>query len=372
MIRVLYDHQAFLLQGIGGISRYFAELMCQFASGQQVRPLHSALLSQSVYGPILPPPRPFRIIRSRSVSRSVNSVAARILLAFGKIDVFHPTYYDTRALLPAAGMPLVVTVYDMMHELFPELGGRDPLTIANKRAMVTAASRVIAISETTRQDIVRIIGVPQERIDVVHLATRFDAAMAGALLPGIQGPFVLYVGTRGFYKNFPFLVKALASIPAARRPRLVCAGGGPFTGEEQGFIAGLGMQQDVSAFPRVTDSELASLYCGAACLAFPSHYEGFGLPLLEAFACRCPVVAAKAGPVPEIAADAALYFGPDDVGGCAAAIDRVTHDRAEAERLKKAGAVRGRDYSWEKTAAQTVDVYKRAMAAAGRGGAALP
>jgi glycosyltransferase involved in cell wall biosynthesis len=363
MIRVLFDHQAFVMQGIGGISRYFTELMQEFGGGKHVRPFHSALLSQSAYAALLPRPRPLGLTHSHSVSEFVNNAAVRAILSLGHIDVFHPTYYDTRACPLARGRPVVVTVYDMMHELFSDLGTRAPDTIANKRAMALAATRIIAISENTRQDIVRIIGVPQERIDVVHLATRFTNGMDASLKAAPGSPFVLYVGTRGSYKNFPLLARAVALLPQTRRPVLVCAGGGPFTNEEHESAAGLGLQ--VSVFPRVTDAELAYLYKNAACLAFPSRYEGFGLPLLEAFACHCPVVAAKAGPTPEIAADAVLYFGPDDADGCAAAIDCVTNDRGEAQRLRLAGELRGRDFSWEKTAAQTTDVYKRALEASG-------
>ncbi len=361
MIRVLFDHQAFLIQGIGGISRYFANLMQTFSSGNAVKPFHSAILSRNVYGPMLPSPRPLRLLKSRSISGYIDSFAAQCIIALGNMDVFHPTYYGSEGLSFSQKLPMVLTIYDMIHELFPELIKNDTATIPNKKAAALAANRIIAISQTTKNDIVRILGISPDKIDVVHLATSFSEKTASACLPFISGSYILYVGTRSSHKNFDSLIRALALMDKARRPKLVCAGGGVLTTNESRGLKELGLIQEVAVIPDVNDSELAALYCNARAFVFPSRYEGFGLPILEAFACNCPVIAAQAGSIPEIAADAALYFGPDDIQGIADCIDRITHDNDVAKKLKLAGTIRNADFSWQKTAEQTHETYKRAM-----------
>jgi glycosyltransferase involved in cell wall biosynthesis len=257
-----------------------------------------------------------------------------------RADVLHcPTYYGP--LRP--GAPTVVTVHDLAVFRRPEAFGRwtrlyVPRVIPH---VVRAARRVIAVSEFTAGEVERLLRVPRERIRVVPNGVEPVFAPDG---PRADGDYVLTVGTLEPRKNLA------RTIEAARRAGVELRVAG-----ERGWGAVAADGAHVTWVGRVDDDELARLYRGARCLVYPSLYEGFGIPILEAMACGTPVVTSQGGATEEVAGDAAVLVDPYDAGDIAAGIERV------GQELRQRGLERVRGFTWDETARLTKRVYEEAV-----------
>ena len=253
--------------------------------------------------------------------------------------------------------PAVVTIQDLSFERDPSvMGTRDRLIFraAVPRAARRAA-RVLAISELTKRDLVELYGIPEEKITVTPLAA--DPAF-GPEGPSPDGdPYALFVGALQPRKEATTAIEALSLIGEGAL-RLVLVG--PDKGgraEAEAAAARLGVPIELRG--HIPQDELAALYRGAACLVFPSRYEGFGLPLLEAMASGTPVVATSAGALPEVAGEAAILVDPGNAVALAGGIERAIADH---ERLREAGLCRAARYSWAETARLTLEVYRELLA----------
>ncbi|WP_400191520.1 glycosyltransferase family 4 protein [Hymenobacter sp. B81] len=361
-MRVLYDHHAFSLQDVGGITRYFSELLDHAAPAVQCQlPL---VLSNNLYlrdrrhtSHLAIRPQ-WLAEKAWRASSQINQWAAGRALRRGDFDVFHPTLNDTDYFLPLlVGRPYVVTVHDLIPFLYPQYYANAAREVATR--VISQATRIIAVSENTRADLLRLLPVVPERVHVVPHG-RTAVAPASTALP-VPEHYLLYTGTRHYYKNFSCLLTALASLrPRHPRLHLVCAGGGPFTADEQQRLLELGLADRVRQLGPVSDQQLARLYHDALAFVFPSHYEGFGLPILEAFAQGCPVVLSQASCFPEVAREAALYFDPHRPDELAAQLDRLVADAELRQHLRRAGELRSQDFTWRHTAALTHRVYQAA------------
>ncbi|MBI4021904.1 MAG: glycosyltransferase family 4 protein [Candidatus Andersenbacteria bacterium] len=351
-MRVLYDSQKFDEQTVGGATRYWHELIQSLTNLPGYEPVVALRHTANVYAGSMVG-RPYFWQR-----RQANRRFSVQLLKRGDFDVFHPTDYDPYFLASIGGKPYVVTVLDMIHERLPQFFSPRDLTRAWKSQVVRRAAAVVAISQYTKRDLVELIGVDPEKVRVVPLASSF-ATVAAKVVPDAPARFVLYVGQRGKYKNFTWLVRAIA--PLLRDDQalsLVCAGGGPWHAGERRLMATSGIADQVRQYD-VSDGQLAFLYRRAMALVYPSLYEGFGLPLMEAFACGCPVVASQAGALPEVGEGAALYFAPTDAVGLQQALSSVVNDEAVRNSRRVAGQRRAAQFSWPQVARQTAAVYER-------------
>lgn len=388
-MKVLYDFQTFTLQRYGGVSRYFHELMeyfrqtgtVNFDLGIKHTRNRYLLGGGGLRGQLPPLPatktiddffggrkfrgkgRLFRLYSGFSNgidSYGENKSYSIELLVGGDYDVFHPTYYEPYFLELIEDKPLVVTVHDMIHEIFPEHFPLDDGTAERKRRAIRRADQIIAISGNTKNDIVRFVDIDPDRITVIPHATNLNAREFGN--PGLDLPlrFIAYVGNRTQYKNFYFLVEALSH---ARDTELglVCFGSYPFRDEEIAFFASRGVSRRLH-YVEVDDDRLAEGYKRAVALVYPSLYEGFGIPIIEAFSCGCPVICSNASSFPEVARDAAVYFEPKDISGLAGAIDMVASDDNLRATLATRGTAVAGEYSYERTGEATRAVYERALA----------
>jgi glycosyltransferase involved in cell wall biosynthesis len=191
----------------------------------------------------------------------------------------------------------------------------------------------------------------------VHLASSLHAA-SDNFTPPVKD-YLLYVGNRNLYKNFIFMTEALAPL-LLKYPglHLVCAGGGAFTNEEKEKFKQLNIADRVK-YIFIDDTILAGLYTHARAFIFPSLYEGFGIPTIEAMGCGCPVIASNRSSVPEVGADAALYFNPSDRDEISHAVERVISDDHLQQQLSTKGYERAKAFSWYKTASETLNVYQQ-------------
>jgi glycosyltransferase involved in cell wall biosynthesis len=266
----------------------------------------------------------------------------------------------------------VVTIHDLIYRIYPE--AHFGLRSLGMRALVPLAARrshrIIVPSKSTFRDAIRLLRISPTKIDVVAegvgttgLATPIPEDEVRARFGAGKREILLTTSAKRPHKNLVRLLDALALIPPERRPVLVLPGyATPHEIELRRRIAELGLDGDVRLLGWVSSEELEGLYCSAACFVFPSLYEGFGLPVLEAMARGVPVACSDRGSLAEVAGDAARLFDPEQPAAIADAIQSVLGDHGEAERLRRAGIEQAARFTWSATARGTLASYKRALA----------
>ena len=285
------------------------------------------------------------------------------------VDVLHVTYNAP----PVCPCPIVVTVHDISFRLDPDqFSPRDRLILSTLVPLsMRRAARVITVSNAARADILRHYRVPPERVvatpEAADEAFRpiTDRATVERVARGygLEGPFMLAVGNLQPRKNLPRLVAAFAGVRGAGETTVKLAIVGKAQWQESEVYAAVrqhGLDNAVIFTGYVPDEDLVALYNAAAVFVYPSLYEGFGLPPLEAMACGTPVVASRADAIAEVCGDAALLVSPTDVAELTRGLLRVLRDPALAASLRERGFRRVRDFSWRKTAEQTLAIYEAA------------
>lgn len=371
-MNVLYDDQIFRLQRRGGISRYFVELIQAFrAAPDKVSCRYPGVWSDNQHvveaglaRRIPEPPIPGFIPKGREAVRRLNQAIflgnpSKSRNAKTLTNIYHPTYYLQASFVETAA-PLIVTAHDMIPERLPELFARNPHK--EKAWYLRQASGVIAISQSTADDIHELmpglsapIRVIPHGVDLSRFSVGSEHSRKGEKR-GSASPVVLFVGSRVAYKDFDVLLRAVVH-PRLQEVSILAAGPPGPTRAEQEFLSGLGILNRVR-FVTPTDEELPSLYQRADVFVFPSRYEGFGLPTLEAMACGTPVILAQSSSHPEVGGDAAAYFCPGDSEELAIQIESVLSDTARHNRMRNAGQLRAKSFTWQATADQTLGFYR--------------
>lgn len=370
-MKVLYDHQVFSLQDFGGVSLIYSELLRSFStmpeeiSAKAFSPftgnknLHVAQkqLSWHILHKIAHPLR-FKL------QFHLNKVLSYPILKQGNFDVFHPTYYNPY-FLPYLKKPFVVTVYDMAHEVFSDDTAFKSSIREQKKLLAQKADKVIAISQFVKDDLIRIHGIAPEKIDVVHLAgdnilrpENEDQGNFGATLPQ---QYILYDGTRkAGYKNFkPFLTAITPLLKKDTSLYVVCAGGVPFTQDEKQFFEQLGVADRMRHFPIQGALQMQAVFWKKAKLfAYPSLYEGFGIPLVQSMLLNCPIVGSNTGSTVEIGQDSIFSFDGTNEDSIRATVENALYNEKERQEKISLGAKRALDFTWKKTAEKTLAVYQ--------------
>jgi glycosyltransferase involved in cell wall biosynthesis len=365
----VYDHRIFSQQEFGGVSRYFCELAARIGQRPEWRALvvapfyYNRYLAESsvdTVGVFVP----LAHRRLKKLYAWGNKLAARPLMACNTPTVLHHTYFSPRPF--AAKAPSIVTVYDMIHELYPQYFPAQDPTRAWKRANVAAADHVICISHSTARDLERLLGISCSKISVVHLSYSDifrvpGPAPADRMTPQSR-PFFLFVGTRDTYKNFLRLLEAFAASPRLLRDfDLVAFGGGRFTPVEAAKISDAGFRDHAVRQVSGDDSALARYYAAAHAFVYPSEYEGFGIPPLEAMACGCPVACSTSSSLPEVVGAAAEFFVSTEVESMTSALERIAYDEVRRTELIQEGRKQCKRYSWDRCADETAMIYDRLL-----------
>lgn len=350
-MRVLYDYQILYLQKYGGISRYFYELISHLESQYEQDSFNiSAAISQNYYFREKIPQR--KLLKHGN--RMINDLQMK--MKTGNIDILHPTYYEPSYIADYSKRKykLVITVHDMTYEHFMQDNTR---FIQAKRKMLEYADGIITISDFTRKDLVQIYPTLEHKpISTIYLGFAGVSGDMPLFVADLPSDYILYVGARGGYKDFHVVLNAFRQIKEKYSTLyLICAGGGAFSNEERNLINGLGIGKRIIQRD-FTDEEMHEVYKKAGCFIYPSRYEGFGLPILEAFNSECPVLLRNASCFPEIAGNAVLYFENED--DLAQQIMTVYEDEEVRNKLVSTGKMRLNIYSWDDTARQTHDFYE--------------
>ncbi len=361
-MRVAFDEQIFAIQEFGGISRMFAELAKQFISdpriGVDLVPLNSRVINHYV----LDNPELAQALNVRSAGHSYAALMTYFtkMRPKGNVDVIHNTFYLPHGLAGYPGAKRVVTVHDMIPELLPRTRRRlDFLTL--KKRYVKTADHVICVSEATRSDLLRTYGDIKAPISVVHHGVDPIFTPGNARPAALPENYILFVGNRGQYKDARVLLKSFSELlKQGSDLELVFVGGGAFTPDETREMEGMGIARRTHQFS-LPDTEMAGAYGNAQVTVFPSRFEGFGLPALEAMACGSPTVLARATSLPEVGGDAALYFAPGDAAGLTARLSEISNSSTLQQELTTAGLARAKEFNWHRSAEQTADVYRQTL-----------
>lgn len=359
-MRVAIDEQIFAIQRFGGISRYFAELSQQFLEDPELgidlftapTPVYNDYLIRGLHGRAALPAT-FPASKLRATAHMLVRRRRR-----GNVDVVHHTFYMTRFLKDFRGAKRVITVYDMIPERFPGAFKRQDL-LTSKRAFIERADEIICISHATREDLLHFMPDIAANVTVVHLGVDFDFfSRPTDPLPDWPAEYLLFVGKRDGYKDASTLVRAFERL-AGRFPalHLVFVGGGSLTDGERRDFAARGIDRQVH-HEELSDALMPAAYAHARAFVFPSQYEGFGLPALEAMASGTPTILCRAASLPEVGGDAAIYFDPGDDRLLAEVLEAALQDAALADRLLHAGRARAQEFTWARTARRTVGAYR--------------
>ena len=376
-MKVLYDYQAFTMQYFGGVSRCFCELISRFPedvsykiSIKQCNNEH--LMKSNLVGKLEPVTFDKIKYLQHYQFRGHGKFWDNILLRWpwfqpaDKInqkysieslkqynwDVFHPTFFDPYFMRYVGNRPYIITVHDMISELYADMKEQ----AKHKKEVVRKASAIIAVSENTKKDLCDILKIPEKKVHVIYHGGPKQETISE--VPLIDNKYILYVGNRNGYKMFPKLLSEFSVFYQKHSNiKLVCTGK-PFSHNEIKQIQEYKINDGVIHL-RATDIELRNLYAHALAFIYPSEYEGFGMPILEAYAYGCPILLNKKSCFPEIAADAALYFNTNEDSSISNALETIdSYSTDQRNRLVEKGYNRLANFSWEKSANQLINIYK--------------
>ena len=350
-MNILFDHQIFYKK-YGGASKYFVKMIASMPEGSWKT---TALLSSNEYvkdtGLFKTYPYLFR--GQALVLDYINRPYTNKVLRKGDYDVFHQTNFGTYCLKSVGQKPMVTTYHDAnLSTIDPH-----PYIVKMQEASVRRADAVVVVSKNTKQDLLHLFDIDEKKVKVIYHGIDIPDTDILHGQPLFPFPYILYVGRRSEYKNFSRFIKAF-SLMKHQYPdlRVVCTFT-PFTKQELEFFSSLGVEENIIHI-YADEMMMKQLYHQALYFVFPSLYEGFGMPILEAWSCGCPVALANASCFPEIAGDGALYFDPMSVDDIHDKMKQLV-DRLELRQsLIEKGKERVKMFSWKKCAEQHIQLYQ--------------
>lgn len=366
-MRVAFDQQIFQNQVHGGISRYFCRLVENLSVYEDIEakifsPVYrnhylSKLPKKFVSGMHVP-----GFPKTKKLRLMINSIVTPVIIKKFQPNIVHETYYSD-TLENNFGSSRVITVYDMIHEQMPHLYTNNPISKIKRKA-IERADHVICISENTRKDLIEFFNIPSQNISVIYLG--FDKIFSNTLESSTtelnfrtEKPYILYVGSRRTYKNFPALINAYsASVWLRDNFNIICFGGEKFSVMDAELIRKNKLSRDQIIYVAGDDDKLANYYKNASVLVYPSLYEGFGIPPLEAMSSGCPVICSNTSSIPEVVGDAGEYFDPSSIDSIKTALEKILSSDEERLILIKKGYERSKQFSWARCAQETLEVYR--------------
>lgn len=363
MQKIFFDHQKFSTQKFGGISRYFANIIDEIKKNSEFDYLLGVVNSQNFYikneKQFLNNPLANIFLKSEYGYRTfkTNELYCKFLLKQNNFDIFHPTYYDPY-FIKNLKKPMVTTIHDMTYERLPGyFWVQDPLT-SQKRISAQRADKIIAISETTKRDLLTYLEVDESKVEVIYHGIDIDSELELEAVKNLPSEYLLFVGDRGGYKNFYLMLDAFASL-SKKHPNLhlVLSGGGKLVGADVEIINRLKLNNKIHHY-QVNDGQLNFLYKNALLFIYPSLYEGFGLPILEAFRAKCPILLSDTDCFHEIGEDAATFFNRNSLEDLISQIDNLITHKSLRDNLVEKGNKRLKHFPLEKSMKQTLKLYQ--------------
>ena len=359
-MRILYDGRVFQIRRAGGVNRYFAEVISRLPADY-----YPLLTGVEDFGknvpshPNLQQPR-FKYFRPNRVSGWLHEWWWKPRL-LDSLDLFHPTYYDLTHGFSFLDFkcPTVLTVYDFIYAIYPKLIEGSEGVIRNQTEAIRKADHIICISKATENHLLERFPEKQGKTSVIYLASSFEIQPPLAEQSIFEKPSFLFVGLRGGYKNFSFLLRVFARA-CESNPRIrLRVVGVPLTTEECWQIKMLGITDRVEAVTYPDEQQLISLYRSSVALVYPSLHEGFGIPPLEAMACRTVAITSNTTSLPEVMGDGGIMLDPTREADWVECILKTAKGGADRDSMIDRGLERVRMFSWKKTVEQQLEVYRR-------------
>jgi glycosyltransferase involved in cell wall biosynthesis len=358
-----------------GVNNYLYNLirnMIKNGKGSEISLIHYERSSNSIYtqvkADIIIPDMPFKLTSALGIPRAVNNA---------DIDLLHIPVHWYNQITPYflnRNIKKVITIHDLTPILFPEMHTRDT-NITWERSLKLIKNRtdiIISDSISTKNDCIKLLNIPEKRIRVIPLAAdeRYTPIKNKELIIqemmneyNIKYPFILFVGTLEKRKNVPTLIKAFYKLKKSKLEHKLVIVGGKGWKYSQIFdlIEELKLQKDVIFTDYVSDEDLVKLYNTADLFVYPSLYEGFGLPPLEAMACGCPVITSNTSSLPEVVGDAGIMIDPNDINSLTESMHKILTNKEIREDMSRKSLERAEMFSWKKTANETWNVYEDAL-----------
>lgn len=372
-MRILLDPQIFDNQKYGGISRYYTEIFVSLTEKNYVEIEVPLLYTNNVYfseSSLINEKQKrcaflFNFIIKSGISikkktRKINLNKSIRALKNQNFDLFICTYYNPYFLDYIGSKPFVLTVYDMIHELYPEDTLENSKLVQDKLLLMEKAVKIIAVSNNTKKDILKIYPhIEESKVEVVYHGNSIKVNESIEI--DLPSRYILFVGMRSGYKNFYFLLNSIKELLKEDSSLfLVCAGGGKFKEEENKFILELGLKNQI-IHRYFNENELGTFYKKAICFVFPSIYEGFGIPVLESMACGCPVVLGNHSSFPEVAGEAGVFFNVNNSQDLKNKIKSLLLDTSLRKKYSLKGLVQVQNFTWEDAAKECFNVYYEAI-----------
>jgi len=365
-MKILFDYKIFFNQKYGGPSRYFVNLFENLNKNESnaiiLSPfyineyLKKSKLKEKIMGIKFP-----KIKFSGFFLNILNQKLSEILFKKIEPNIIHTTYYDNFTLNKKK--PLVVTVHDLIHEIYHYEFGKDN-NYRPKKEILDQASHVVCVSNNTKNDLLKYYKIKEDKISVIHHGSiETDKVNINGSLKKIQidQPFFLYVGSRKRYKNFFTLINAfLKNEKIYNNYKIVCFGGGKILNSEKKVLGEKKFNlEKIINFPNHDDELLYSLYKNAVALIYPSLYEGFGMPILESMSIGCPVISSNISSLPEVYGDGALSFDPSSSEELSSCIFKIADDSKIRNQFIEKGKHQAKKFTWENCSKQTLGVYQK-------------
>ena len=354
-MKILYDYQAFDMQTHGGVSRYFSELISHLP--QNIKTDISVIETNNIY--------------LKALGKEPAGTLYKNFLWHKDSPIKHfmyKLYYNAKngAFSKLDHTPAInrfesikLTVHDMIPELFPQYYACDDIQIIHKNITIPQAAHIITVSQQTKLDLCRVMNIKEEQVSVVY-----HGANESQYIPNENDKdfeYILYVGERHLYKNFNDFAKSCIPILKRHKELMVICTGKPFTDSERKMLKEYGMENRFKHIFVRNDQDMLDLYHYALAFIYPSSYEGFGLPILEAYKADCPVLLNNASCFPEIAGDAAIFFNMNEKENNFEEQFETFYylNGSERNELIKKQKERLKRYSWDKSAKKSAEIYQR-------------
>jgi len=354
-MRIFYDHQILTYQKVGGVSRYFCEIMKRMPKNQWFT---STLISNNQYVD------EYDLFKHYHFLPDYNfKFKSRLMLEMGipltlyhlckkDFDIYHQTHFEPFSLLGLGNKPMVTTFHDMNFFTC----NKNSCLMKSQLKSLQRADAIIAISNNTKNDLIEQLHIDENKIKVIyHGIYKYPRLCKNRI---IEQQYILYVGNRyNKFKNFKNLIKAFAILKGKYNDIYLVCVGQQFTKDEIKTFIEYHIDNNIKCI-YANDSQLNRLYHDALFFIYPSIYEGFGFPILEAMVNGCPVALANASCFPEIAQDAAIYFSPYNIDDIYNTMDTLISSESQRNELKIKGNERVKAFSWEKSVNQHLKIYE--------------
>jgi len=350
-MKILFDHQIFRLV-YGGASKYFVMMIDSLPRGTWET---TALLSSNEYAKEkgLMATVPYMFKGQAMISERINRLYTNMKIRKGDFDVFHQTDFGTYCMGALGNKPLVTTYHDSNLSTIdphPEIVKRQALSI--KRA-----DAIVCVSNNTKADMINLFGADSSKTHVIYHGIEIPDLTSLPPERIIARPYILYVGRRTAYKNFKRFAIAFSELSKTYADIVMACTSMPFNREEAEMLSRLHISDRVVHLS-ASEKDMQRLYRDALFFVFPSLYEGFGMPILEAWSCHCPVLLSDASCFPEIAGSAGLYFIPTSVDDILSAMVKAVESEDLRKELTARGDERVKAFSWKRCADEHMKVYQ--------------